>query len=88
MQDSGVTVTIAIPASVKTDLRRKALDHKEGDSVDNKGMAPDYAARCIVTASDLRLREIYLPWHYKLVVLVYQIFPGLIDYFASRKYKT
>ncbi|KAI9009658.1 hypothetical protein BC832DRAFT_379956 [Gaertneriomyces semiglobifer] len=88
----GVTVTVALPGSVDTDLRGSAIDATEASngqpSKDGSGskLRPEACAKAIIHAADLRLREAYIPAKYRLSTLLHYFLPDLIDRMAARKY--
>ncbi|KAJ3000857.1 hypothetical protein HDV02_002320 [Globomyces sp. JEL0801] len=84
----GVHICHVMPGSVDTDLRKSSLD---GDKVAEpekrkKIMSAEQCGSIIFEAARLGQNEVYIPKIYQLAVIVSYIFPGLINYFAAKKY--
>jgi short-subunit dehydrogenase len=89
MKDLGVEITIAMPGSVDTELRLKALDRPNLNVAEpnRKCMTPSFVANQIINNAEDGKLDIYLPWYYKLAVILRLFVPSYIDNLAREKYK-
>ncbi|KAJ3053461.1 hypothetical protein HK097_004212 [Rhizophlyctis rosea] len=51
-----------------------------------KRITPEQCADAIIRAADERARETFVPGKYRVGAIVRPVLPGLIDYFAAKKY--
>nr|KAJ3418592.1 hypothetical protein HK105_008128 [Polyrhizophydium stewartii] len=86
---SGVSVCIALPGTVDTELRDAAVDGMGATSKyrGSAGISADECARIIIAGADRGDREIYMPWFYGVAHVLSLILPGVVDHFAAKKYK-
>ncbi|KAI9193168.1 uncharacterized protein BJ171DRAFT_588901 [Polychytrium aggregatum] len=86
----GVAVTIVLPGSVRTDLRRSALDsptaERQMNFVSPTAIPVTRCSEEILLAADRRERERYIPAKYWFAALVHFFFPAIVDGFAAKKY--
>ncbi|KAI8987770.1 hypothetical protein BDF20DRAFT_969645 [Mycotypha africana] len=89
-----IHIGLICPATVETDLRLSAVDMNMGGSGSeiagsNKNkLRPEQVAKCIIKASDLREREVYIPALFGYSALWAKLLASrLVDYFAMKKYK-
>lgn len=90
LESTGITVTIACPGFVHTEIRKHALGSDgaplgAGPRVDHDAMALDECARQIVHAIDRRQRELVMTTRAKLGVVMKAVAPGVIDKLAARE---
>ncbi|KAI8916808.1 hypothetical protein BC831DRAFT_486759 [Entophlyctis helioformis] len=85
---SGVTVCIALPGTVDTELRRSAVDGTGSASKysGSSGIPANVCASIIIAGSDRGDHQIYMPWFYYYVHVLSVIVPSVIDGFAAKKY--
>jgi short-subunit dehydrogenase len=88
LEYTGISIIIAMPGTVDTDLRSSALDADPVLSarIKKPSMKPDECARLIVNASDKRRRQIYLPWYYRPLFWFNVYFPEIVDSFTAKMY--
>jgi short-subunit dehydrogenase len=90
LESTGVTVTIACPGFVHTDIRKHALG-SDGAPLgasprsEHDAMALDECARQIVSAIERRQRELVMTVRAKWGVVVKAVAPGMIDRLAARE---
>ncbi|KAI8912714.1 hypothetical protein EDD86DRAFT_224147 [Gorgonomyces haynaldii] len=84
--DGRVDITIAMPGSVDTGLRKSALDALPDDK-HKKAMDPSVCAKKIIEAVDYKQRYLFLPSYYRLATILSYIVPDVIDSIAKSKYK-
>ena len=83
-----VSVCIVIPGSVDTNLRNSALDAKySSQSKKSNGISVEECVGLIIEGIENRECEIFIPKSYRFGASLVNIFPFLIDYLASKKYK-
>lgn len=90
----GVSVTIAYPATVDTDLRHSAVDisddhttHRTIAHGSTKGKLPPWlCARQILIATVHRKRSLVTPWSYSVANALYWLCPSLVEHLAKKKY--
>jgi NAD(P)-dependent dehydrogenase (short-subunit alcohol dehydrogenase family) len=89
LADTGVTVTVAYPGFVATDIARRALGG-DGRPIgarnvrDDEVMTVDECARLIVRALDRREREVVMTARGKLARWLKLVAPALVDRIAAR----
>ncbi|CAO3653679.1 unnamed protein product [Mucor hiemalis] len=87
-----VHVGLVCPGTVDTELRNSAVDKSLGEGVvsgskKNK-LSPNQVAKRIITCSDKREREVYIPaWFGYGAIWAKIIASPLVDWAAARKYK-
>jgi short-subunit dehydrogenase len=89
LRDSGVSVTVAYPGFVATEIRERALGHDGrplGRSTvrEEEVMAADVCARLILGAAAARRREVVMTFRGKVGLWLKLIAPGLVDRIAHR----
>jgi len=93
VRSKGIHICHVMPASVKTDFRSSAVDVTDPAKADSSktqsksAMSPEKCASLILQAAAMLEEEVYLPRYYQLAVWIGVLFPGLIEYFAAKKYK-
>ncbi len=87
---SGVSITLAVPLFVRTDIRLHGFQgdgsHPTADPYDDsKSMSADEAARITIKAARKRKREVLMTLELHAAVKLRPFVPGLIDRIARRK---
>ncbi|MCH7498185.1 MAG: SDR family oxidoreductase [Candidatus Marinimicrobia bacterium] len=87
---SGVSITLAVPMFVRTDIRLHGFQgdgsHPKTDPYDDsKSMSADEAARITIKAARKRKREVLMTLELQAAVKLRPFVPGLIDRIARRK---
>ncbi|KAJ2074184.1 hypothetical protein GGI09_008817 [Coemansia sp. S100] len=87
----GISVTVAYPGTVDTDLRHSAVDIHVGGGDGPAGsdagkLSPASCAKQIVRAAALRQHSLITPWQYALGPVLYAVVPSVVDYLAKKKY--
>ncbi|KAJ2072771.1 hypothetical protein GGH13_002463 [Coemansia sp. S155-1] len=87
----GISVTVAYPGTVDTDLRHSAVDIHVGGGGGPAGsdagkLSPASCAKQIVRAAALRQHSLITPWQYALGPALYAVVPSVVDYLAKKKY--
>ncbi|KAJ2350925.1 hypothetical protein GGH92_002110 [Coemansia sp. RSA 2673] len=87
----GISVTVAYPGTVNTDLRHSAVDIHVGGGGGPAGsdagkLSPASCAKQIVRAAALRQHSLITPWQYALGPVLYAVVPSVVDYLAKKKY--
>jgi short-subunit dehydrogenase len=90
LKSSGVSVTVAYPGFVATDIAERAIGPDGGllgtrPVQKHKVMTAEECARQIIDAAASRKREIVMTLEARFGMLIKAIVPGLIDAFADRK---
>jgi NADP-dependent 3-hydroxy acid dehydrogenase YdfG len=90
MKPAGVTVTVAYPGSVATDIAERAIGPDglplgERPVNKNKVMTVEECARLIVSAASERQREVVMTLTARFGLILKAIVPGFVDDFAARK---
>ncbi|KAF9416377.1 hypothetical protein BGZ94_010238 [Podila epigama] len=102
VERTGVHVGIVSPGTVDTDLRQSAVDLPPSSSSSSsssqdtlqpkatgtkKGaISAKACAAGIVRGSDLRQREVIMPWFYKATMVLQMLSPSLVRWLAKKKY--
>ncbi|KAJ1951220.1 hypothetical protein FBU59_000292 [Linderina macrospora] len=85
----GVSVTVAFPGTVDTELRKSAVDAGGRDEVAGSTtgkLSPEACAEQIIDASIHRRKTLILPFKYWVSTLLYAFAPDLVDRLAKDKY--
>jgi short-subunit dehydrogenase len=82
LQGTGVSVVSVCPGYVQTAFGANAVKGSESRRVGGStrhGITPERVARAVLKGCVKKSREIVVPWHYRPVFVLYQLWPGLIE---------
>jgi short-subunit dehydrogenase len=83
LADTGIHVLTVCPGYVRTDFGANAIkgnDYKQVRPAAVRGINADRVARAVLRGHLKRKREVIVPWGMHLVVKLYQLFPGLVEW--------
>ncbi len=87
LDDTGIFITMACPATVNSDLRKNSLttDERFKGASSKSAMGVDECAEQIIDAADRRLRKVYFPASSFFGVYLRPFLPDVVDSIAKRK---
>ncbi|MCF8332329.1 MAG: SDR family oxidoreductase [Bacteroidales bacterium] len=93
MEDQKISVTIACPGSISTEISNHALDargnpHGKEDARLSSGFSPEKCARIMKTAIEKRKKEVYIGGKEIIMVHLKRFFPSLFYIIAKRNKPT
>jgi short-subunit dehydrogenase len=83
LRDFGIHVMTVCPGYVRTDFGANALKGREVKTVRPstvRGISAQRVARAVLHGYIKQKREVIVPWLMHLVVKLYQLFPGLVEW--------
>src|SRR6267154_1449204 len=83
LADTGIHVLTVCPGYVRTDFGANAIkgnDYQQVRPAAVRGISADRVARAVLRGHLKRKREVIVPWGMHLVVKLYQLFPGLVEW--------
>jgi len=90
LQGSGVSVVSVCPGYVQTAFGANAVKGSDSRRVGGStrhGITPERVARAVLKGCVKKSREIAVPWHYRPVFVLYQMWPRLIEAALKRAIK-
>lgn len=86
LQKSGVHVMTVCPGYIKTDFSANAVKGSERLRMSNtrRGITAERVARAVLNGYLKNKREVVVPWHNRIVIKLYQLFPKLVEYGMMR----
>jgi NAD(P)-dependent dehydrogenase (short-subunit alcohol dehydrogenase family) len=90
LQGAGVSVVSVCPGYVQTAFGANAVKGSESRRVGGStrhGITPERVARAVLKGCVSKSREIVVPWHYRPVFILYQVWPSLIEVALKRAVK-
>jgi short-subunit dehydrogenase len=82
LKGTGVSVVSVCPGYVQTAFGENAVKGSESRRVGGStrhGISPERVARAVLKGCLKKSREIAVPWHYRPLFVLYQLWPGLIE---------
>jgi short-subunit dehydrogenase len=82
LKGTGVSVVSVCPGYVQTAFGENAVKGSESRRVGGStrhGITPERVARAVLKGCLKKSREIAVPWHYRPLFVLYQLWPGLIE---------
>ena len=83
LANTGINVLTVCPGYVRTEFSANAIkgqDHKQVRPAVARGISAERVARAVLRGYLGRKREVVVPWSMHLVVKLYQLFPGLVEW--------
>jgi short-subunit dehydrogenase len=90
LQGTGVSVVSVCPGYVQTAFGANAVKGSDSRRVGGStrhGITPERVARAVLKGCVKKSREIAVPWHYRPMFVLYQLWPGLIEAALQRAVK-
>ncbi len=90
LQSAGIHVTTVCPGYVRTAFGANALHGNEQKQVrptSVRGITAERVARAVLSGYRKNKREVIVPWTMHPMVKLYQLFPGLVEWFMRRMAK-
>lgn len=84
---SGIHVTTVCPGYVRTDFGANAVrgpEYKQVRPSVARGVTAERVARAVLKGYLKQRREVIVPWTMYLVIKIYQLFPGLVEWSMIR----
>jgi NAD(P)-dependent dehydrogenase (short-subunit alcohol dehydrogenase family) len=90
LKPAGISVVNVCPGYVQTAFGANAVKGNESRRVGGStrhGITVDRVARAVLKGCVGRKREVVVPWHYRPIFILYQLWPGLVDFALERAVK-
>ncbi len=87
LESAGINVLTVCPGYVRTDFGENALKGKDPQQVrpaSVRGISPERVARAVLRGYVKGQREAVVPWIMHPVIKLYQLFPGLVEWFMRK----
>ncbi len=84
---TGIHVTTVCPGYVRTDFGANAMrgaEYKQIRPKTTRGISADRVARALLRGYLKQKREVIVPWTMHPVVKIYQLFPGIVEWWMTR----
>jgi len=88
LRTSGINVLTVCPGFVRTDFRANAIrgsQQKQVRPASVRGIPAERVARAVFRGYLKQKREVVVPWTMHLVIKLYQLFPGLVEWGMTRR---
>ena len=87
LKRDGIAVVSVCPGYVQTDFGVNAVKGSDGRRVGGStrhGITKERVARAVLKGCVSRTREIVVPWHYRPIFILSQVWPGFVDFALER----
>jgi short-subunit dehydrogenase len=90
LKSAGIHVMTVCPGYVRTDFGANALKGREPKQVrpgSVRGITTERVARALLRGYEKNKREVIVPWTMHPIIKLYQLFPGLVEWFMMKMAK-
>lgn len=90
LESSGIRVISICPGYVQTSFGTNTVKGTDGKRLGEslrRGISPERCARAVVRAYLRGSREVFVPWHGRLVIRLYELFPQVVEFGVRRMMK-
>jgi short-subunit dehydrogenase len=89
LKRTGVHVMTVCPGYVATNFGKNVVRGRSHDRMASplRGIGSDRVARAVLQGYLKRKREVVVPWHDRIFITLYQLWPGLVEYGMTRLVK-